>query len=84
VALHHQRGNERYVQVNFMGYFLLTKAMYPLIKKSKTPRVINVASRTYFMATPGQIAYVAHKGAVLGFTRVLAKELGDDGIPVTR
>jgi NAD(P)-dependent dehydrogenase (short-subunit alcohol dehydrogenase family) len=72
------------VQVNFMGYFLLTKAMYPLIKKSKTPRVINVASRTYFMATPGQIAYVANKGAVLGFTRVLAKELGDDGIPVTR
>ena len=72
----------RYVQVNFMGYFLVTKAMYPLIKKSKTPRVINVASRTYFMANPGQMAYVASKGAVLGFTRVLARELGDDGIPV--
>jgi len=72
----------RYVQVNFMGYFLVTKALYPLIKKSKTPRVINVASRTYFLANPGQMAYVASKGAVLGFTRVLARELGDDGIPV--
>ena len=72
----------RYVQTNFMGYFLVTKAMYPLIKKSKTPRVINVASRTYFLANPGQMAYVASKGAVLGFTRVLARELGDDGIPV--
>jgi NAD(P)-dependent dehydrogenase (short-subunit alcohol dehydrogenase family) len=72
----------RFVQINFMGYFLVTKAMYPLIKKSKTPRVINVASRTYFLANPGQMAYVASKGAVLGFTRVLAKELGDDGIPV--
>ena len=72
----------RYVQTNFMGYFLVTKAMYPLIKKSKTPRVINVASRTYFLANPGQMAYVASKGAVLGFNRVLAKELGDDGIPV--
>jgi len=71
-----------YVQTNFMGYFLVTKAMYPLIKKSKTPRVINVASRTYFLANPGRMAYVASKGAVLGFTRVLAKELREDGIPL--
>lgn len=46
----------RYVQVNFMGYFLVTKAMYPLLKRSRTPRVINVASRTYFLANPGQMA----------------------------
>ena len=77
-----QEEMNRYVQVNFMGYFLVTKAIYPLIKKSQTPRVINVASRTYFLANPGQMAYVASKGAVLGFTRVLAKELGEDGIPV--
>ena len=73
---------ERYIDVNYVGYFLVTKAMYPLIKKSATPRVINVASRTYFLANPGQMAYVASKGAVMGFTRVLAKELGDEGIPV--
>ncbi len=73
---------ERYIDVNYIGYFLVTKAMYPLIKKSKTPRVIMVASRTYFLANPGQMAYVASKGAVMGMTRVLAKELGEDGIPV--
>ena len=73
---------ERYVNVNYVGYFLVTKAMYPLIKKSKTPRVIMVASRTYFLANPGQMAYVASKGAVMGMTRVLAKEMGEDGIPV--
>jgi len=72
----------RYVQVNYIGYFLVTKAMYPLIKKSKTPRVIMVASRTYFLANPGQMSYVASKGAVMGMTRVLAKELGEEGIPV--
>jgi NAD(P)-dependent dehydrogenase (short-subunit alcohol dehydrogenase family) len=72
----------RYVQINYIGYFLVTKAMYPLIKKSKTPRVIMVASRTYFLANPGQMAYVASKGAVMGMTRVLAKEMGDDGIAV--
>ena len=72
----------RYIQVNYIGYFLVTRAMYPLIKKSGTPRIIMVASRTYFLANPGQMAYVASKGAVMGMTRVLAKELGDDGIPV--
>jgi len=72
----------RYIQVNYIGYFLVTKALYPLIKKSTTPRVIMVASRTYFLANPGQMAYVASKGAVMGMTRVLAKELGEEGIPV--
>jgi NAD(P)-dependent dehydrogenase (short-subunit alcohol dehydrogenase family) len=72
----------RYVNVNYVGYFLVTKALYPLIKKSTTPRIIMVASRTYFLANPGQMAYVASKGAVMGMTRVLAKELGDEGIPV--
>lgn len=72
----------RFVQVNYIGYFLVTKAFYPLIRKSRTPRVIMVASRTYFLANPGQMAYVASKGAVMGMTRVLAKELGEEGIPV--
>jgi NAD(P)-dependent dehydrogenase (short-subunit alcohol dehydrogenase family) len=73
---------ERFIDVNFLGYFLVTKAFYPLIKKNGTGRVINVASRTYFLANPGQMAYVASKGAVMGMTRVLAKECGDDGITV--
>ena len=73
---------ERFVDINFLGYFLVTKAFYPLIKKNSTGRVINVASRTYFLANPGQMAYVASKGAVMGMTRVLAKECGDDGITV--
>jgi NAD(P)-dependent dehydrogenase (short-subunit alcohol dehydrogenase family) len=72
----------RYVQVNYIGYFVVTKAFYPLLKKSVTPRVIMVASRTYFLANPGQMAYVASKGAVMGMTRVLAREMGEDGIPV--
>src|SRR5262245_34708426 len=72
----------RFVQVNYMGYFLVTQACYPLMKKSKNGRIINVASRTYFLANPGQMAYVASKGAVMGMTRVLAKELGEEGITV--
>ncbi|MDX2033747.1 MAG: SDR family oxidoreductase [Blastocatellia bacterium] len=72
----------RFVQVNYLGYFLVSKAVYPLLKKSEHGRLINVASRTYFLANPGQMAYVAAKGAVMGMTRVMAKEMGDDNICV--
>jgi NAD(P)-dependent dehydrogenase (short-subunit alcohol dehydrogenase family) len=72
----------RFVQINYIGYFLVSKAVYPLLKKSQHGRLINVASRTYFLANPGQMAYVAAKGAVMGMTRVLAREMGDDAITV--
>ncbi len=72
----------RFMQINFMGYFLVSKAVYPLLKKSHCGRLINVASRTYFLANPGQMAYVAAKGAVMGMTRVQAREMGEDGITV--
>lgn len=72
----------RFIQVNYLGYFLVSKAIYPLLKKSEHGRLINVASRTYFLANPGQMAYVAAKGAVMGMTRVQAKEMGDDNICV--
>jgi 3-oxoacyl-[acyl-carrier protein] reductase len=73
---------ERFIDVNFLGYFLVSKAFYPIIRKNSAGRIINVASRTYFLANPGQMAYVASKGAVMGMTRVLAKECGDDGVTV--
>jgi 3-oxoacyl-[acyl-carrier protein] reductase len=74
---------ERFINVNYIGYFVVTKAAYPLLKKSQIPaRIINIASRTFFSAPPGQMAYIASKGAVIGMTRVLARELGEEGITV--
>src|SRR5262245_39333346 len=64
----------RFLQTNYIGYFLVAKAVHPLLKKSRAGRIINVASRTFYLGNPGQMAYVASKGAVMGMTRVLAKE----------
>lgn len=72
----------RFVQVNYLGYFLVSKAIYPMLRQSTHGRLINIASRTYFLANPGQMAYVAAKGAVMGMTRVLAREMGEDNITV--
>jgi NAD(P)-dependent dehydrogenase (short-subunit alcohol dehydrogenase family) len=71
-----------YAEVNYLGYFNCTKAAYPFMKGGEHGRVINVASRTFFMGNPGQLPYVASKGAVTGLTWNLAKELGEDGITV--
>jgi len=73
---------ERFAEVNYIGYFLAIKAAYPMLKASEHARVINVASRTFFMGNIGQTPYVSAKGAVIGLSWNMCKELGDDGITV--
>ncbi|MGY1841361.1 MULTISPECIES: SDR family NAD(P)-dependent oxidoreductase [unclassified Modestobacter] len=72
----------RYLTVNAVGYALATQAAHPWLVASDRGCVVNVASRTFFTGGPGQLAYVASKGAVLGMTRVLARELGAHEVTV--
>lgn len=72
----------RYLTVNAVGYVLAAQAVHPWLVKSPAGRIINVASRTFFTGAPGQLGYVASKGAVIGLTHVLARELGPQRITV--
>ncbi|WP_298182265.1 SDR family oxidoreductase [Saccharomonospora sp.] len=73
----------RFYDVNAVGPLLMVQACFPYLRKSAhRGRVINVASRTFFTGAPGQIAYVASKGALIGMTRVMARELGEHRITV--
>ncbi|MFW3172070.1 SDR family NAD(P)-dependent oxidoreductase [Geodermatophilus sp. CPCC 206100] len=72
----------RYLTVNAVGGALATQAAHPWLVASDRGCVVNVASRTFFTGSPGQLAYVASKGAVIGMTRVLARELGPHGVTV--
>jgi NAD(P)-dependent dehydrogenase (short-subunit alcohol dehydrogenase family) len=72
----------RYLTVNAVGYVLAAQAVHPHLVRSPAARIVNVASRTFFTGAPGQLGYVASKGAVLGLTRVLARELGPQKITV--
>jgi NAD(P)-dependent dehydrogenase (short-subunit alcohol dehydrogenase family) len=72
----------RYLTVNAVGYVLTTQAAHGPLAASGRGCVVNVASRTFFTGSPGQLGYVASKGAVIGLTRVLAKELGEHGVTV--
>lgn len=73
---------DRIFAVNARGMFLATQAVIPHMKARRRGRIINIASNTPFQGTPGMIPYVASKSAVIGFTRALARELGDFGIAV--
>ncbi len=73
----------RYFDVNAVGPLLMSQACCPHLRDSEwRGRIINVASRTFFTGNPGQLAYIASKGALMGMTRVLAHELGEDRITV--
>ncbi len=73
----------RYFDVNAVGALTMVQACFPSLRDSRyRGRVINVASRTFFSGGAGQIAYVASKGALIGMTRVMARELGEHRICV--
>lgn len=66
---------------NTLGPFHCTKAVFPYMKE-KGGKIINVASATIFEGVPGLPHYIASKGAVMAFTRGMARELGDYNINV--
>ena len=67
---------------NVRGYFLLAKAVRPQMVARGGGSIVNVASVTFYWGEAGLLSYVASKGAVIGFTRSLAREAGPEGIRV--
>jgi NAD(P)-dependent dehydrogenase (short-subunit alcohol dehydrogenase family) len=72
----------RVLSVNVTGPFLCTRAAWPLMKRAGGGRVIHITSTTVFSGPPRLLAYVASKGALLGMTHSMAREMGPDGITV--
>jgi 3-oxoacyl-[acyl-carrier protein] reductase len=67
---------------NVRGYYLLAKAVRPQMLARGGGAIVNVASVTFWTGQPLLLTYIASKGAVIGFTRALAREAGPDGIRV--
>jgi 2-hydroxycyclohexanecarboxyl-CoA dehydrogenase len=72
----------RTLQINVGGGLHLVKAFVAPMRKAKWGRIVMVASSSYFAPPPGMSHYIASKGALLGFVRGLATELGGEGITV--
>jgi len=71
----------RVIEINTVGPFHCTKAVFPYMK-AKGGKIINLSSATIFEGIAGMPHYVASKGAVMAFTRSMARELGPYNINV--
>ena len=60
----------------------IIRAALPYLRRSKSPRIVNIASTEALGATALHSPYSAAKAGVAGLTRSLAVELGRDGITV--
>lgn len=73
---------DKVLAVNIKGIWLATKAVFPAMKQRGKGKVINISSETFFTGSTGLVHYVASKGGVVGLTRAIAREVGQDNICV--
>jgi NAD(P)-dependent dehydrogenase (short-subunit alcohol dehydrogenase family) len=68
--------------VNLRGLFLCARAVFPAMRAQGKGKIVNISSGGFFKGVPHYLHYTTSKGGVVGFTRSLARELGDFGIRV--
>ncbi|MFQ5683235.1 MAG: SDR family NAD(P)-dependent oxidoreductase [Candidatus Binatia bacterium] len=70
------------IAVNLKGPFFCSRAVLPTMRAQRSGKIINIASGTVFSGSAGRIHYVTSKAGTIGFTRTLAREVGDANIQV--
>jgi NAD(P)-dependent dehydrogenase (short-subunit alcohol dehydrogenase family) len=70
------------MDVNVASMFLSCRAAVRVMRERGGGSIVNISSGTPFRGVPFLLHYVTSKGAIVAFTRALAKELGEDAIRV--
>lgn len=70
------------MRVNVRGTWQVCKAVIPAMRAAGYGKIVNISSGTALKGSASRIHYVTSKAAILGFTKVLAREVGGDGIRV--
>ncbi len=70
------------MDVNVASMFLTCRAVVPVMRAAGGGKIVNISSGTPFRGVPFLLHYVTSKGAIVAFTRALAKEVGKDNVLV--
>ena len=73
---------ERMFLVNVIAAMELLQLVSRLMARNGGGSIVNIASVTAVLGSPGQVAYSATKGAIISMTKSAAKELAAQGIRV--
>ena len=73
---------DAHFDINAKGVLMMCQAVLPHMRARKSGRVINIASIAGRQGVPTQGHYAATKAVVITLTRVLAQEVGMDGVTV--
>jgi len=74
---------DRVQAVNLKSCFLCARAVFPYFRKNGFGKIINLSSAGFQLALPPNcVHYLAAKGGVVGFTRALARDVGELNIQV--
>ncbi|MDH4196859.1 MAG: 3-oxoacyl-[acyl-carrier-protein] reductase [Candidatus Aminicenantes bacterium] len=68
--------------VNLKGTFNFSKAVVRAMLSARAGRIVNIASVVGLMGNAGQANYAASKGAVIAFSKSLAREVAGRGVTV--
>ena len=69
-------------RVNVIAVIEMIQLVSRLMARNHSGSIVNIASVTAVLGSPGQSAYSATKGAIMAFTKSAAKELAPLGIRV--
>ena len=73
---------KQYFDVNVMGVVYVTRAVLPKMIENGYGRIVNVASVAGVYGNKNMSCYSATKGAIISFTKALAKEVAESGVTV--
>ena len=73
---------DRVMAVNLRGMFLCCRTVFPTMKAQGRGKIVNISSSRFFEGSPNRLHYTTSKAGVIGFTRALAREVGEFGITV--
>jgi 3-oxoacyl-[acyl-carrier protein] reductase len=73
---------QKLVNTNFLGTFLMCREVAKLMVRQKNGRIINYSTVAVPLNLEGELVYSSTKAAVEQLTRVLASEIGMNGVTV--